>query len=339
MSHMVENMFYRQDQGKNKTPWHSLGLPIDDDKKLSIEDGIKSAGLDWEVRKIPLTVMSKEQMMSLGIKEDDASKFDGLHGKIVDRFATVRMSDLSILGNVGKSYEILQNMDAFKFFQPFLDSGSATLETSGSLFSGQKVWVLAKLNRPDMEISKDDTIRKYLMLSNSHDATMSLRISLTSTRVVCMNTLMSALNSKSTSSIRLRHSSNIKSNLDSIRDIVNTVDAEFEATAVQYRRMKNKAINQKDLRRYVKLILEVDTEAEEKTLPTRTINRIDEIVQLANSGKGNNGKTVWDAYMGFTEFATWRASRNEENRFDSLYFGSLATTNNKAFKLAVEMSA
>ena len=137
MSHQLESMFYTQDKQKSKTPWHGLGQSIDDDKKLSIEEGIEAAGLNWKVTKVPLTVISKDQMIGIGIKEDVASEFDGLHGQIVDRFATVRMSDLSILGTVGKSYEVLQNMDAFKFFQPFLDSGSATLETGGSLFCEQ----------------------------------------------------------------------------------------------------------------------------------------------------------------------------------------------------------
>ena len=177
------------------------------------------------------------------------------------------------------------------------------------------------------------------MISNSHDGTMSLRVSLSPIRTVCWNTLMSSLSNKATASIRLRHSSNIKTNLDSIRDIVNTVDAEFEANATQFRRMKNKSISQADIRKYVKLVLEVDTETPEKELPTRTINRIDEIVRLANSGIGNSGKTVWDVYNGFTEFATWNAARNQENRFDSLYFGPLATASNKAFKLAIEISA
>ena len=42
---------------------------------------------------------------------------------------------------------VLQNKDAFSWFQPFLDAREAALHTAGSLRSGSRIWVLAKLNR------------------------------------------------------------------------------------------------------------------------------------------------------------------------------------------------
>lgn len=335
----VESMLYRQDEKLSKTPWHGLGVAVKDSAQLSIKEAIETSGLNWKVAKVPLVVMPKSQMIETGATEEQASVFDGCHSKTVDRYANIRMSDKSVLGTVGESYRILQNSDAFEFFQPFLDSEECSIETCGSLFNGAKVWVLAKLNRKDMEISAGDNIRKYLMLSNSHDGTMSTRVTLSGIRTVCWNTTISSIRSKDSASIRVRHSSGAIKSLNAIRDTINTIDAEFEATAEQYRKMLRKSISHNDLRKFVKIVLNTDIHEEESKLSSRTLNKINEVVGLGINGKGNCGKTVFDAINAVTEYTSWRASRNSENRFDSLYFGQLATLNEKAFKLAVEMSA
>ena len=58
-----------------------------------------------------------------------------------------RTSDGKVLGIVGPRYAVLQNKDAFGWFQPFLDAKEAALHTAGSLRGGSRIWVLAKLNR------------------------------------------------------------------------------------------------------------------------------------------------------------------------------------------------
>ncbi|MBA4418537.1 MAG: hypothetical protein C0392_11615 [Syntrophus sp. (in: bacteria)] len=45
MAHLVETMIY-----VGKTPWHGLGTPVPEEKRLNINEAIVAAGLDWEVR-------------------------------------------------------------------------------------------------------------------------------------------------------------------------------------------------------------------------------------------------------------------------------------------------
>ena len=54
---------------------------------------------------------------------------------------------------VGHRYAVLQNRDAFGWFQPFLDVKEAALHTAGSLRSGSRIWVLAKLNRTPLLVA------------------------------------------------------------------------------------------------------------------------------------------------------------------------------------------
>jgi phage/plasmid-like protein (TIGR03299 family) len=164
MAHAVEQMMF-----VGATPWHGLGNQLDEAPTIS--EAITAAGLDWEV----------------GLKD----LFTG-EGTPVPARATYRKTDNSILGVVGPRYTPLQNSDAFDWFQPFLDANECQLHTAGSLHSGQKVWVLAQLNRDNSEIVKGDEVSKFILLSNSHDGTTAIRVGYTPIRVVCANTMAMA---------------------------------------------------------------------------------------------------------------------------------------------------
>ena len=47
----------------------------------------------------------------------------------------------------------MQNEEAFKWFEPFLEAKEAQLHTCGSLCEGSRIWVLAKLNRDPLVIA------------------------------------------------------------------------------------------------------------------------------------------------------------------------------------------
>ena len=118
-----------------------------------------------------------------------------------------------MLGVVGPRYTILQNQDAFKWFQPFLEAKEAALHTAGSLRGGSRIWVLAKLNREPLVIAQGDEVEKYLLLSHSHDGSLAVRVGFTPIRVVCQNTLSMAHNADASKLIRFKHTKDIHENL------------------------------------------------------------------------------------------------------------------------------
>jgi phage/plasmid-like protein (TIGR03299 family) len=105
----------------------------------------------------------------------------------------------------------LQNVEAFEFFDPILGEGAATYETAGALGKGERVWILARLSG-DFNVAGGDVIRRYLLLSNSHDGTSSLQVKITPVRVVCNNTLTLALSQGGT--LRVRHDRDVKTALE-----------------------------------------------------------------------------------------------------------------------------
>ena len=313
MAHEIETLAYF-----GKTPWHQLGTPLTTEDLYDWQSACVKSGLDWEAELVPL------------LTADTQSK--------VEHRAVRRKADGRILGVVGPKYHVLQNRAAFQWFQPFLDAKEAALHTAGSLQEGSRIWVLAKLNRDPLVIAAGDEVEKFVLLSHGHDGSLAVRVGFTPIRVVCANTLALAHRADASKLIRVRHSASVIENLANIREVMNIANAEFEATAEQYRLLARKSVNQNDLRRYVKKVLKVEGDK----ISTRTMNMIQEIIGRCESGKGNNlasvRGTLWTAYNGVNEWLAYQRGHSESNRLNSLWFGDSANMNKHALETALAMA-
>lgn len=308
----VETMFF-----VGQTPWHGLGQKLD--KTPTVAEAITAAGLDWEVGVKPLFTADSEP---------------------VPAKATYRKTDNKILGVVGPRYTPLQNRVAFDWFQPFIDAKECLLHTAGSLCEGQKVWVLAQLNRDNSEIVKGDEVAKFILLSNSHDGTTAIRVGYTPIRVVCANTLAMAHSSAGSKLIRIRHTVSAKVSLEKIRDVMDNINAEFEATAEQYRFLCSKQFNRADVQKYVKIMLGIEN-VKPDDMKTRTKNTLAEVLRFIDSAHqrlpGVDG-SWYAAYNGYNEYLNYAQGRNSNNRMNSLWFGANANDNVKALEKAIEFA-
>ena len=168
MSHQIESLFYT-----GQTPvWHGLGTQVDEAPTSA--DALRLAGLDWTVEGKPLYLEN---------------------GNSVEGFvANVRSTDNSVLGVVTNKYKVVQNTDAFSFTDQLIGNGEIEVryETAGSLASGKRVWLLARM--PEEEIV-GDKFENFLVFSNSFDGKGAINVAMTPIRVVCQNTLNLALGS------------------------------------------------------------------------------------------------------------------------------------------------
>jgi phage/plasmid-like protein (TIGR03299 family) len=314
MAHEIETMAYF-----GELPWHRLGTALGEADLYDWPSAGRKAGLDWEVELVPLLTADTQAQ--------------------VTHRAVRRTSDARVLGVVGPRYAPLQNRDAFGWFQPFLDAREAALHTAGSLKGGSRIWVLAKLNREPLVIAEGDEVEKYILLSHGHDGSLAVRCGFSPIRVVCQNTLSMAHGSDASKLIRLKHTKDVLENLANVREVMNVANAAFEATAEQYRRLARKSVNQADLRKYVRRVLKVEDEQEAST---RCKNLIEEIVGLAEAGRGNNipsvRGTLWTAYNGVSEWLTYNRGRSVDSRLNSLWFGDSALTNRHALEVALDMA-
>jgi phage/plasmid-like protein (TIGR03299 family) len=315
----VETMTYF-----GKTPWHGEGVPMPESARFSVSEGLSHSGLDTDVEIIPI--------------------FTGDGQDVTCGRAVRRTSDKRIFGVVGPRYTPLQNRDAFDWFAPMFDAKLAALNTAGALHSGSKVWILAEImGAAPLEIAKDDSVARFLMISNSHDGTTSVRVGFTPIRVVCANTLAMAHSNAASKLIRLRHHKDVKVNLDKLRDVINLANKEFEATAEQYRHLASRRVNVADLKKYVRLVAGVDESVKDEDIPTRTQNTMTDLLNRMVNGIGQANPAVagtwWAAYNGVNEYLNYAKGRTVSNRMDSLWFGTSATDNANALKAALTLAA
>jgi phage/plasmid-like protein (TIGR03299 family) len=315
MAHEVEDMMY-----VGQAPWHGLGKHFI--QPPSLQEAIEAANLNWEVGlKTLITSDTKET---------------------VEAKATYRKSDGSILGVVGPTYHPLQNSEAFKFFEPFIDTKEASIETAGSLRQGKRVFVMCKINRDPLQITKNDIVEKYILLSNSHDGTLAVRVGFSPVRVVCSNTLSMAHNDKASSLLKVRHTKGLVKTLDEVRGIMNLANQEFEATAEQYKILASKNIDAKTLEKYVKLVFNPKA-VQEKSLESINSQVLNNIIPLFEKGRGNDmlgtKGTFWAAYNAINEYLQYERSEGPEASMDQMWFGISGQMNKKALEIGLSLAA
>ncbi len=312
MAHLVETMMY-----VGKEPWHGLGIAIPEGKRLSIDEAIIASGLGWEV-----------QLKHVFTEADEHTRIG-----ILNQYAVCRQKDNAVLGLVGPDYVPLQNKEAFEWFQPFLDTGEATLETAGSLKGGSKIWVLARIRSNEMLVGSGDEVAHYILLSNSHDGSIPVRVGFTPIRVVCNNTLCFAHESQASKLLRVKHTTHILANLQSIREIMNLARKEFYATVEQYKTLMKKKIDRNDLQRYVKLVFALPDTGGKELIPN--------IIYLFDHGRGSDmaGKTYWGAYNAVNGYLNYFRGKTQDNTLNSLWYGDSVQVNRKALDTALKMAA
>jgi phage/plasmid-like protein (TIGR03299 family) len=223
---MAHNLFYNEQTGKTsffsvkEKAWHGLGQIVADYPTSA--EAIRFAGLDYTVEKRPLFTNVLENDLTNG---EDFGKI-----AVPNFYATVRNDNNSVLGVVGKDYEVVQNADAFQFFDAIVGGGSGIqYETAGALGKGERVFITAKL--PDyIKVGRADLIEQYLFLTTSHDGFGSISAAFTPIRIVCNNTLNAALRNQ-TGAIKIRHTASANDRLKqahTLMGISNAMATELE---------------------------------------------------------------------------------------------------------------
>ncbi|MGG6283661.1 DUF932 domain-containing protein [Leptolyngbya sp. AN03gr2] len=298
-----------------KPAWHGLGTVIQG-QVTSTQEGIKLAGLDWQIYKLPA----------------QSTWVDGTAVEAPGSFNLYRSTDKAYLGTVGRQYEIVQNEEAFNWFDPFLHEGDVYLETAGSLKGGKVIWILARLNDSTREVVPGDPVEQRLLLSNTHSGEGSLTGAFVNTRVVCANTLAIAHNEalRSGNFLNLRHTKNIHFKLSEIQAKVNLARRNFEDSVDLYQELARHQMTTLQFRAslealFAKELATKDVEGEERTLDTyrpsqKILRNFESTPDLQATGVRG---TRWAAYNAVTQYFSHQSrSNSEDSRASSLWYGS-----------------
>ena len=216
---MAHNLNFNERTGRysffsvQEKAWHGLGQIVTDYPTSA--EAIKHAGLDYEVIKSPLYTNASniiDPTESLEIRDNEVN--------VPNYFATIRTDNNAVLGVVGKEYHIVQNREAFSFFDAIVGGTDGILyETAGALGNGERIFITAKLPDYIRVGNGDDVTEKYIFLTTSHDGSGSITAAFTPVRIVCQNTLNASLRNM-INVVRIRHTSGAKQRLENAHKVM-----------------------------------------------------------------------------------------------------------------------
>jgi phage/plasmid-like protein (TIGR03299 family) len=306
-----------------EVPWHRLGTRLDEPATAS--EAIEAAGLDFEVELTRLVTINDIP--------------------VPDKLAVVREDSHTILGVVGNTYRPVQNRECFGFLDAIVEDGGLRYHTAGALGKGERIWMLAKLPDDIRVKNSDDITEKYLLLSNSHDGSSSLRVYFTPIRVVCANTLAIATRNGRGQGVSIVHKGNLTSKVRQAQEVLGLAKRFYDDAEEQINRLARHYPSLRQLEEYFRQVYPDAPDGES----TRTKNVRQEMLRLFEQGIGHDmpdiRHTTWTALNAVTEYVDhYRSTRGKtsidraSNRLESAWFGSGARIKERAWELALKMA-
>ena len=341
---MAHNIHLNEQTGKHsffsvkEKAWHGLGQIVSEYPTSA--EAIQFAGLDYRVEKRRLFTFDSGN--SFGNSDTVKPTVE-----VPSYYATVRGDNDAVLGLVGKDYQVVQNRDAFSFFDAIVGGEGIQYETAGALGKGERLFVTAKL--PDyIRVGSDDLIEKYLFLTTSYDGFGAITAAFTPVRIVCQNTLNAALHNH-TNSIKIRHTANAQQRLQQahkLMGITNTLSSELEELFNQWTKVP---ITDSEVKKLIQLALAPGKEAlqglgteRKELLSTQFQNVCEQAFQYALSNPTQQIQTakgtLFGAYNAVTGYyQNVRNYKDGEAKLKSIVLGGTAhQRSTKAFRLCTD---
>lgn len=347
---MAHNINYNEQTGRysffsvKEKAWHGLGQIVE--QYPTSEEAIKHAGLDYEVVKSPLFTNGSEIITDFNHLEMKQNTLE-----VPNYFANIRTDNNTVLGVVGKDYHIVQNREAFNFFDDIVGSDEGILyETAGALGKGERIFITAKLPDYIRVGNGDDVTEKYIFLTTSHDGSGSITAAFTPIRIVCQNTLNASLR-KMTNVVRIKHTSGAKQRIENahkIMGLANTLSTQLENIFNNWTKVK---VTDKEVKKLIQMalcpnketldLLKKGAEDEISTMFKNTIDDAFNYAMLSDTQQMDTTKgTLYGAYNAVTGyFQNVRNYKNDEAKLQSIVLGGTAQIKlQKAFELCTDFS-
>lgn len=254
--------------GQVQDAWHHLGQRCAE--AVNAQDAMRLAGLDWEVCKRQNYAMAPNQKYVP-----------------VQSYSVFRMSDGAELAcKVGVDYAIRQNWQHFEFVDALLEAnGGSHYDSAGALGNGARIWLSVRVPRADFAIG-DDKHESYLVFTTSHDGSRSHQAKLTSVRVVCQNTLDSALRESTTNKMfSVRHTKNANARLDEAKSLMGSVIINAESLQAKLNKLARRHMTRETMLAVINKLFPQPKDDNSNT--TRRENKIIEILNLYNANDNN----------------------------------------------------
>jgi phage/plasmid-like protein (TIGR03299 family) len=309
--------------GSKNDVWHRLGHEMPEGK--SIEEWAKEAGLDWHAVKVPAIAD-----LSDGTRWSHIPTAARL-AQARDRSFVVRSDNGAMLGDncVSDVYQPVQPAEILAWFDKYISVDERfQLDVAGSLKGGSIIWATARFRSP-VEIAGDNHMARVLM-STTFDGSGATINQMTTTRVVCQNTLRAAHSDKHKAIIRTRH--NTRFNAERVGGELAQLAQSIAGFKAIGDAMAQVTMTAAEVSAFFKTCLDIPLEAKHEDISTRKANQFRALSQaFTTTRRERNAKQgdpidVWSALQAVTRYVDHdRVSINGdqgEKQFFSAQFGS-----------------
>lgn len=326
---MCSHLLYRNTMAfTGQQPWHKLGVQFDQD--FTSSEAIAAARLDYPV--------TKEQLFRL--RPDLGPRMV----EPIEAWATINGHTQDVLGVVGDQYEVLQNKEAFDFFDILLKESGGKLQTAGAIGKGEKVWMLAKLPEVFYPLAGDG-VEQFLLGTTSHDGTMKTEVRFTGIRVVCQNTFNMAMKG-SRGVISIRHTQNMRQKLEMAALVLLRYQEHFDIAREHYSKLAQIRVDDAWLDEYLERMIGNPLSVSEGRARTMMENKIRLIQGRLQNGMGVDlpgvAGTAWHALNAMVEFADYDMNargqtQDPSRKTNSILFGRGAEFKQDALDTALAL--
>jgi phage/plasmid-like protein (TIGR03299 family) len=319
--------------------WHGLGKIVD--TYPTSAEAIEFAGLNYEVARRPIFTPTFEN----GATEASPTT------EIKTHFATVRTDTEQVLGVVGSRYNVVQNREAFTFFDAIVGGGEGILyETAGALGNGERIFITAKLPNY-IQVDRNDLIEQYIFLTTSHDGSGSIQAAFTPVRIVCNNTLTSALKDCS-NMVTIRHTASAHDQLKQAHKVMGISYQLSQQLEPIFQQMAKSYITDQETRRLITMAMApsdvifqaVRDRRTDVEFSTQFENIVEDVYAYAMGAETQQMRTtagtVFGAYNAITGYyQNAKEWKSQDAKLSSILDGTAAERSKKAFDLCLNASA
>ena len=331
--------------------WHGLGTIVKE--APTPQDALSLAAMDWTVEQWQLnaTGFVGDQLAKVGLESHVANVRINADGSVGD-----------CLGIVGDGWTPFQNAELAQFACDIVDNGERLrVETAGSIRGGKKVWFLLRGDSFEVKGTKGDAIEPFILLSNGFDGKTALRVTPTTVRVVCSNTLHQVIprneigyEAMSSAAYVARHSGDLDSKVESAKTALAAFLEGTNATHDAMNFLASRDVSNDDVKAFFLEAYQRDFGLIPKTTKTKTDENARKRAQDAFLSVAKRfdverpiaGANYWNAFNAYSGYVQHERdnrgdddAKKAENALHSNIFGSNASRTSKAFDRALQLAS